>query len=209
MRLRLAVLLAGLGIAACSGGDGPSGPGGGGSQQTGSLRGVVNNSAGGTVGGATLRLTGNNQPARNTTSGNDGVYAFNNIPTGSYTLTITPPTGFTLGGAGTQTVTINANQQTNATAFVLSASGGGGAPAFVEVTMSHTQFNPDDVQVQVGGRVRFVNNDPVQHNATAQAFNTGNLNPGAAAEVVLNTPGTIIYNCTLHSGMSGTIEVVP
>lgn len=85
----------------------------------GSLRGVVTDHTGAAVASAAVQLTGNEQPARTTTSDCDGTYTFPDVPPGTYALTVTPPAGFTIGAVGTTSVTIAGGAQANASALVL------------------------------------------------------------------------------------------
>jgi plastocyanin len=196
-------------LTACGGGDG--GGGGGGNMQpgptTGSIRGTVTDNTAAAVSNATVGLTGNSQPARNTTTSSTGSYSFATVPPGSYTVTVTPPSGFNLGGAsGTAAVTVQAGQESTVGAFTLARDP---TPVqIVNVIMDNTAFSPTPVTVPVGGAVRFTNNDSATHNATSSAFATGNINPGQNRVTgILNTVGTITYECTLHAGMTGTINV--
>jgi D-alanyl-D-alanine carboxypeptidase len=90
----------------------------------GSIRGNVTDDGGVAVANAAIELTGNEQPARTTTSGCDGVYTFADLPPGTYTLAITPPAGFAIGTAGTKTLTVAGGAQANATVLVLDRTGG-------------------------------------------------------------------------------------
>jgi N-acetylneuraminic acid mutarotase len=112
--LRRALTVAATVILAACGGDGdPIQP-----DTNGSIRGTVTDNTGATVANATVALSGNAQ-ARSTNSGADGVYTFADVPPGTYTLTVTPPTGFLIGAAGTAPVTVAGGAQANASAFVL------------------------------------------------------------------------------------------
>jgi uncharacterized protein len=112
--LRRGLVIAAVAVlAACGGGD-PIGSG-----SNGSIRGTVTDNTGAAVPNAAVELSGNGQPARSTTSGADGVYTFANLPTGTYTLAVTPPTAFVTGATGTTSVTVAAGAQANAAAFVL------------------------------------------------------------------------------------------
>lgn len=73
-------------------------------------------------------------------------------------------------------------------------------------------FSPDAITVVVGknNTLYFVNEDSGVHTATsdtAGAFNTGDIAPGAAAQVTLTTPGTYAYHCIYHPWMQGTVVV--
>ena len=109
--LRLAVIAL---LAACGDGGDPSA-----TTINGSIRGTVTDNAGASVANAAVALTGNAQAARTTNTDADGVYTFADVLPGTYTLTVTPPTGFTLGVVGTATVTVASKAQANASAFVL------------------------------------------------------------------------------------------
>ena len=100
-------------LAAC-GSDDPIG-----TSDTGSILGTVVETNGAAVASATVELTGNGQGARTTSTGADGVYGFADVPPGTYTLTIMPPNGFTVGATGTTSVTVAKDAQANAAAFVL------------------------------------------------------------------------------------------
>lgn len=208
MRLRSHALLAVLLLAACGGGDGgPTQPNN--NTQTGTVQGSVQDQTGAAVPNASVALRATGQTTRNTTTSAAGSYTFTNVAAGAWTVAVTPPSGYSLGSnAGTSAVTVVAGQQVGVPAIVVTKqTTGGPAPQFAEVSMANTAFNPQQVEVAVGGTVRFVNNDAVQHNATAAAFSTGNLNGGQSSEQRMNSAGTFQYSCTLHAGMSGTIVV--
>ncbi|HYD52363.1 MAG TPA: kelch repeat-containing protein [Gemmatimonadaceae bacterium] len=114
MRPKIALLAAFL-VAACGGEGDPTEvrPG------TGTIRGTVTDNTGATVANAVVVLSGNAQPSRSTTSGGAGVYTFASVEPGTYTLTVTPPPGFTLGAAGTLSVTVASGAQADASAIVL------------------------------------------------------------------------------------------
>jgi plastocyanin len=212
MKLRVAaVLSAMLVVNACGGGGGPSGPPGGGTPTTGSLRGTVNDQDGAAVPNASVALSATGQTTRNTVTAANGTYTFNSLPVGTYTVAVTPPTGYQLGaGTGMTTVSVVAGQQANASVIVLSKNPTAPPPLAVAITMVDNAFQPQSAEIGVGGTVTFTNNGPSVHNATGgTAISTGNLNPGASANEVMQTVGTFNYNCTLHAGMSGTIIVRP
>jgi len=204
MRLRAAAVFALLITNACSGGDsGPSGPG---TPTTGSVRGTVSDQSGAPVPAAAVSLSATGQTTRNTITGGDGSYTFSSVTPGAYTVTITAPQGFT--GSGTANVTVVAGQQANATTVTLNRNPQGPAPPSVAVSMTDNAFTPQSAEVAINGTVTWTNNGGTAHNATGTGgINTGNMNPGASRDQVMATAGTFNYNCTLHSGMSGTIIV--
>src|ERR687893_3241076 len=79
------------------------------------------------------------------------------------------------------------------------------------VDISNHAFNPAQLNVAPGTTVRFVNNDPEPHTATADngLFDTGILQPGSSFEVLLDGSGTVTYHCELHPDMQGSIVVGP
>ena len=116
LQIRRAVDIAALLIlGACGGNGGPTqvAPG------NGSIQGSVTDNTGASVPNAAVSLSGNAEAARTTNSGTDGVYVFANVRPGSYTLTVTPPAGFVIGGAATASVTVTSGAQANASALVL------------------------------------------------------------------------------------------
>ncbi len=207
MRLQqLAGMMVVASVTACGGG------GGGGvtnpNPTTGSVRGSVTDNTGAPVVGATVVLSAAGQANRSATTAATGLYAFNTIPAGAFTVTVTVPTGYTAGAGGvTAPVTVVAGQQANVAAIVLTRNAPTPAPTLVNVSMANTAFNPQNIELAVGGTVRFTNNDVVVHNATGTNLTTGNMDPGAVVSRVINVAGTINYSCTLHSGMNGTIVV--
>jgi N-acetylneuraminic acid mutarotase len=105
-------------LAACGGGD-PIGNG-----NTGSVEGTVTDNTGATVANTVVALTGNGQAPRNTNTGFDGVYTFANVPAGTYTLTVTPPLGYAIDAADTESVTVATGEQADVSAFVLTRIAG-------------------------------------------------------------------------------------
>jgi plastocyanin len=204
---RFAALTAILIGSACGGGGG----GGGGvvnPPTTGSVRGTVVDQTAAPVPSAAVVLSATGQTARNATTGTTGVYNFANVPVGSWTATVTAPTGYT--GTGTASVTVTGGQQANAAAITLNktSTGGNPAPAQAAVSMANTQFNPQNVEVRVGGVVTWTNNDAVAHNATGgSGLATGDMNQGQSRSHTFTTAGTFAYSCTLHAGMSGQVTV--
>ncbi len=76
-------------------------------------------------------------------------------------------------------------------------------------SLTTTAFSPNPLNVAVGTTVTWMNNDTTTHNATADngSFATGSVAPGGSASVKFQTAGTIIYHCTIHPGMVGTVNV--
>jgi plastocyanin len=105
------------------------------------------------------------------------------------------------GGGNTSTA---AGQGTSTGAA--SSSGGGE----VEVKLQNIAFDPKDVTVKVGQKVKWVNEDSVDHNVIANSgatFKSNNFGNGGTFEFTPDKAGTIKYVCTIHPGMTGTLNV--
>jgi plastocyanin len=87
------------------------------------------------------------------------------------------------------------------------SSGGGGE---VEIKMQNIQFAPKDTTVKVGQKVKWVNEDTTDHNVTSDSgadFKSDDFGKGASFEFTPDKAGTIKYECTLHPGMTATLNV--
>jgi plastocyanin len=87
-----------------------------------------------------------------------------------------------------------------------------GASGPVAVTIKDIKFQPHDVTVKEGQKVRWTNDDNVPHTVTATkngSFDSGTLKPGAFYETTMRNAGTIDYVCQIHPGQTGTIKIVP
>jgi plastocyanin len=90
------------------------------------------------------------------------------------------------------------------------ASTGGSGGDFVEVRMKNIKFVPETVTAKVGQTIRWVNNDSVAHDVTAKSgadFASDSIGKGEAFEAKVEKPGKIAYECTIHAGQKGTIDV--
>jgi plastocyanin len=68
-------------------------------------------------------------------------------------------------------------------------------------------FVPNELTVDFGQTVAFVNAHDDEHTATGSGFDTGEIDRGQVATVVLDTPGVFRYACQFHPEMTGTINV--
>jgi plastocyanin len=68
-------------------------------------------------------------------------------------------------------------------------------------------FQPNDLTVDLGQSVTFVNAHDDEHTATGSGFDTGEIDRGGTATVVLDEPGRFAYACNYHPVMTGTISV--
>jgi plastocyanin len=71
-----------------------------------------------------------------------------------------------------------------------------------------TNFNPNSVNVTVGGSVEFDNSDGIEHHPVADdgSWNI-DLGPGGTGNQKFATAGTYSYHCSIHPAMSGQIVV--
>lgn len=81
-----------------------------------------------------------------------------------------------------------------------------GPPMTASVSVVDYAFNPDNSTVAAGGTVTWTWNGSDQHNVTFSDAASGNQASGTYTRT-FSTAGTFPYQCTLHSGMNGTIVV--
>jgi len=95
-------------------------------------------------------------------------------------------------------------------------SGGGGAEApatqsgGAQVSMKDIKFNPSTVKVKVGDTVTWTNDDSVGHDVTSDTFKSGDaggIGGGQTFEHKFDKAGTFKYECTVHPGMTGEVDV--
>ena len=70
-------------------------------------------------------------------------------------------------------------------------------------------FSPRTVQVPLGRRVVWRWTDSVVHNVVSTQFASSEALGGGAYAVRFERAGRYPYRCTLHTGMDGTVVVVP
>ncbi len=96
--------------------------------------------------------------------------------------------------------------------------GGGGASSepcpsgSVVIKMVDIKFDPEDATAGVGQEVCWVNEDTIEHNAVAESgadFESDLYGEGETFTTTVEEAGTVEYVCTIHPGMTGTIEVTP
>jgi len=78
-----------------------------------------------------------------------------------------------------------------------------------EVTIQRLVFEPADLIIAVGDRVRWTNLDVAPHTATALdgGWDTGELGKGDAGALVFNAAGVFDYLCVFHPHMKGRVVV--
>ncbi|MCL5987210.1 MAG: cupredoxin domain-containing protein [Actinobacteria bacterium] len=79
----------------------------------------------------------------------------------------------------------------------------------LEISMKDNKFDPANAEVKTGTVITFINNDSVTHHvkAEAEAFESGDLEPGQKWTTVISNPGEYPYSCSLHPEMNGVITV--
>ncbi len=88
-----------------------------------------------------------------------------------------------------------------------SQSSGGAAARPDSVSIKDFKFMPAAIEVTVGTKVTFTNDDRAAHTATADAFDTGSIKKGEKKAITLNQAGSMAYICSFHPYMKGTVIV--
>jgi plastocyanin len=103
----------------------------------------------------------------------------------------------------------------------LAACGGGGGEGqgassdacpsgAVTIKMVDIKFDPEEATAGVGQEVCWVNEDSIDHDVAAESgatFKSELFGKGKTFTATVDKPGTIKYECTIHPGMTGTLEV--
>ena len=91
-----------------------------------------------------------------------------------------------------------------------SGSSWGGDGAGATITMSGNAFDPDSATAKVGDEVSFENEDGYDHNVRSTSgdskIDIDDFESGSRS-AKLDKAGTVDFECTLHEGMTGSIEV--
>lgn len=80
-----------------------------------------------------------------------------------------------------------------------------------QVHMQNIAFSPQTLTVKVGKTVKWTNDDTVAHDVVADSgasFRSKDLRLGGTYSYTPTKTGTIKYECTLHPGMEGVLNVV-
>ncbi|HEY6756256.1 MAG TPA: plastocyanin/azurin family copper-binding protein, partial [Nitrososphaera sp.] len=142
----------------------------------------------------------------------------NATTTGATNATTTGATNATTTGATNATTTGATGNTTETTA----ASAGGGTSISIASgasSLTNTAYNPNPVQVKVGSKVTWTNNDSQPHTVTSGSngqpdnkFNSSPdfsplLNPGQTFSFTFTQAGNYPYFCLVHPNMVGTVNV--
>lgn len=99
---------------------------------------------------------------------------------------------------------------TDSTSAATSGSASASSAKPQAVTIADYSYKPAQITVAAGTTVEFTNEDSTPHTATSKqsgAFETGSIDTGKSAKVILEKPGTYAYFCAFHPFMKGTIKV--
>ena len=81
----------------------------------------------------------------------------------------------------------------------------------VVITLLTQTFSPSELTIEAGTEVTWVNANAIQHNITPKSHTqweaTTLTSSGERFSTRLDSPGVYLYECTLHAGMEGEIEV--
>jgi plastocyanin len=83
----------------------------------------------------------------------------------------------------------------------------GGPPPAATIVLKNISFNPKDVTIKVGDTVEWRWDDgAVQHNVSGPDFKSSVQTSGTYRHT-FSAAGQVKFECTLHPGMAGTVEV--
>jgi plastocyanin len=190
-----------LALAACSGGDSSTSPAAAGVASV-SLN--VTNSQLGV--GQTLQLSAT--PLTNTGTVTTGTATWSSSAPGVASVS---QSGLVTGvTAGVATISAAIGGRTASATITVSASGGG-FPLAAEVTMPGNIFSPFLTTIGVGGTVTF-RFTSIDHNVIFDASKQGRpadiqITRNMNISRTFSTRGLFPYDCTVHPGMSGQVEV--
>jgi plastocyanin len=77
------------------------------------------------------------------------------------------------------------------------------------VVITAMRFEPQELTVQVGDSVKWVNHDPFPHTVTAvvKQFESHDIPAGTSWTYVAKSTGGFSYQCSLHPNMPGMLYV--
>lgn len=75
------------------------------------------------------------------------------------------------------------------------------------ISIEDSSFMPKAMTVKVGDTVQWTNVDSTAHTVTSEAFDSGTLAQAGTFSYTFDKAGTFDYACTVHTSMSGTINV--
>ena len=91
------------------------------------------------------------------------------------------------------------------------ASSSGPCPSgAVTIRMADIKFDPDKATAKAGQKICWVNEDTFDHDAVAESgasFKSELFGKGETFTATVDKAGTVQYQCTIHPGMTGEIQV--
>jgi plastocyanin len=90
------------------------------------------------------------------------------------------------------------------------AASGECASGAVVIRMVDIKFDPEDATARAGQEICWTNEDEIEHNAVAESgadFKSELYGKGETFTTTVEEPGRVEYVCTVHPGMTGTIDV--
>ena len=90
------------------------------------------------------------------------------------------------------------------------ASSGKCASDAVVIRMADIKFDPQEATARAGQEICWTNEDEVEHDVVAESgstFKSELFGQGEAFTATVDKPGRVEYICTIHPGMTGSIEV--
>jgi plastocyanin len=80
----------------------------------------------------------------------------------------------------------------------------------VVIKMADIKFNPEKATAKAGQQICWENDDTVDHDAVADSgatFKSALFGKGKTFTTTVDKPGTVQYECSVHPGMTGEIDV--
>ena len=80
----------------------------------------------------------------------------------------------------------------------------------VTVNIHYPSFDPSPLNVKVGTKVTWINNDNFPHTVTSDSsdlLNSGSIAPGTSFSYTFIAPTTENYHCSIHPMMKGSVLV--
>jgi plastocyanin len=91
----------------------------------------------------------------------------------------------------------------------VATTAGGGSSGTTEPTIEGFAFHPDQLDVKVGQKVTWTNDDSTSHTVTADdgSFDSSGLSQGKSFSFSFDKKGTFTYHCAFHSSMTASVVV--
>ena len=80
----------------------------------------------------------------------------------------------------------------------------------VVIEMVDIEFDPQDATADAGQQICWTNEDSIDHNAVAESgasFESELFGQGETFTTSVDEPGRVNYVCTIHPGMTGTLNI--